>query len=94
MPEILQPSTEPASHGEDHARDRSALGDYLSAPPSREALAEILRMMGARPRDILRRRGTPYVELGLDDPALSDEEILEAMIANPILIDSPAGLAA
>ncbi|MBB4005725.1 MAG: ArsC/Spx/MgsR family protein [Aurantimonas endophytica] len=70
-----------------------AFDDYLTAPPSREALAEILRMMGARPRDILRRWGTPYVELGLDDPALSDEELLEAMIANPVLIARPLGLA-
>ena len=74
--------------------DAAAIGDYLTAPPSREALAEILRIMGARPRDMLRRRGTPYAELGLDDPALSDEEILEAMIANPILIDRPAALPA
>ncbi|NDV88698.1 hypothetical protein GTW51_18525 [Aurantimonas aggregata] len=85
---------EAASHGDHPAGNALAIGDYLSAPPSREALAEILRMMGTRPRDMLRREGTPYVELGLDDPALSDEELLEAMIANPVLIAAPAGLAA
>ena len=92
--DFVQSSNDDALHVDRFLRDAAAIRDYLAAPPSREALAEILRMIGARPRDILRRRGTPYVELGLDDPALSDEEILEAMIANPILIDSPAELAA
>jgi arsenate reductase-like glutaredoxin family protein len=85
-----QSATDGASSVDRFIRDAAAIRDYLAAPPSREALAEILRMIGARPRDILRRKGTPYVELGLDDPALSDEEILGAMIANPVLIDRPA----
>ncbi|MBX9875593.1 MAG: arsenate reductase (glutaredoxin), partial [Beijerinckiaceae bacterium] len=45
--------------------------------------------MGARPRDILRERGTPYAELGLGDPALSDDALLDAMMAHPILINRP-----
>ncbi|WP_062013461.1 arsenate reductase (glutaredoxin) [Aureimonas sp. AU4] len=63
--------------------------EYLKTPPSREVLAELLDMMGLRPRDILREKGTPYAELGLGDPKLSDEELLAAMAAHPILIERP-----
>ena len=63
--------------------------EYLKNPPSRETLIELLDMMGLKPRDILRRRGTPYDELGLDDPKLSDEELLQAMMEHPILIERP-----
>ncbi|GGD87619.1 arsenate reductase [Aureimonas endophytica] len=63
--------------------------EYLKDPPSREVLSELLDMMGLKPRDILREKGTPYAELGLDDPRLSDEELLEAMMAHPILINRP-----
>ncbi|MBB4005413.1 MAG: arsenate reductase (glutaredoxin) [Aurantimonas endophytica] len=63
--------------------------EYLKNPPSRETLIELLDMMGMKPRDILRQKGTPYAELGLDDPALSDEELLQAMMAHPILINRP-----
>ncbi|KQT83171.1 arsenate reductase (glutaredoxin) [Aurantimonas sp. Leaf443] len=63
--------------------------EYLKAPPSRETLIELLDAMDLKPRDILRRKGTPYLELGLDDPKLSDEELLAAMIAHPILIERP-----
>ena len=63
--------------------------EYLKNPPSRETLIELLDMMGLKPRDILRKRGTPYFELGLDDPKLSDEELLQAMMEHPILIERP-----
>ena len=63
--------------------------EYLKTPPSRETLIELLDVMGMKPRDILRKNGTPYAELGLDDPKLDDEEILDAMIEHPILIDRP-----
>ena len=52
-------------------------------------LQELLDMMGLKPRDILREKGTPYHELGLDDPKLSDEELLQAMMEHPILINRP-----
>ena len=63
--------------------------EYLKTPPSREVLIELLDVMGMKPRDILRKKGTPYAELGLDDPALGDEELLDAMMAHPILIERP-----
>jgi arsenate reductase len=63
--------------------------EYLKTPPSRETLTELLDVMGLKPRDILREKGTPYAELGLDDPKLSDEELLDAMMAHPILINRP-----
>lgn len=63
--------------------------EYLVTPPSREELVRLLGRMGARPRDVLRESGTPYAELGLGDPALSDDALLDAMMAHPILINRP-----
>lgn len=63
--------------------------EYLQDPPSRETVVELLNMMGMKPRDLLRQKGTPYAELGLDDPQLNDEELLQAMMAHPILINRP-----
>lgn len=63
--------------------------EYLKTPPSRERLVELLAMMGIRPRDLLRRKGTPYEALGLDDPALTDDQLIDAMLAEPILINRP-----
>lgn len=63
--------------------------EYLSTPPSRVRLLELLALMSSRPRDILRRKSTPYDELGLDDPTLSDEQLIDAMVAHPILINRP-----
>lgn len=62
---------------------------YLKTPPSRAELLELLQRMGMRPRDILRRRGTPYDELGLDDPAKTDDELIDAILAHPILMERP-----
>lgn len=63
--------------------------EYLKAPPSREQLVTLLSMMQITPRDLLRRKGTPYDELGLDNPALSDTQLIDTMIAHPILINRP-----
>ena len=63
--------------------------EYLKTPPSRERMQELLAAMGMKPRDILRRSGTPYDELGLDNPALTDDEILDALEAHPILMQRP-----
>lgn len=63
--------------------------EYLKTPPSRERLVELIRAMGITPRDLLRQKGTPYDELGLDDPKWTDDEIIDFMIAHPILINRP-----
>ena len=63
--------------------------EYLKTPPSRDELADLIRRMGVPVRDVLRRKGTPYDELGLDDPSLTDDRLLDAMMAHPILINRP-----
>ena len=63
--------------------------EYLKTGWSRERLEELLAAMPARPRDILREKGTPAAELGLIDPAVSDAAILDAMVAHPILVNRP-----
>jgi len=63
--------------------------EYLKTPPSRERLVELIRKMGITPRALLRRRGTPYDELGLDDPKWTDDQIIDFMITYPILINRP-----
>jgi arsenate reductase (glutaredoxin) len=63
--------------------------EYLKTPPSRQRLVELIAAMGITPRDLLREKGTPYAELGLADPKWSDEQILDFMLAHPILINRP-----
>lgn len=63
--------------------------EYLKTPPSRETLLDLIARMGMPVRDLLREKGTPFAELGLDDPTLSDEALLDAMMAHPILINRP-----
>jgi len=63
--------------------------EYLKTPPSRETLQALIAAMGLTPRALLREKGTPYAELGLSDPALGDEALLDAMMAHPILINRP-----
>jgi arsenate reductase len=63
--------------------------EYLKTGWTRSGLQEPLAAMSARPRDILREKGTPAAELGLLDPAVSDDQILEAMVAHPILVNRP-----
>ena len=63
--------------------------DYVKKPPSAAQIRAVLKEMGMRPRDLLRRRGTPYDELGLDDKRLSDAALIAAMAEHPILIERP-----
>lgn len=63
--------------------------EYLKAPPTRARLIELIRAMGLPARDILRKKGTPYEELGLDDKSLSEDQLIDAMLAHPILIERP-----
>ncbi|MBW9112255.1 arsenate reductase (glutaredoxin) [Rhizobium cauense] len=63
--------------------------EYLKTPPTRERLVELIAAMGIPVRALLRQKGTPYDELGLADASLSDNQLLDAMIAHPILINRP-----
>jgi arsenate reductase len=63
--------------------------DYLKTGWTRELLESLMAAMSARPRDIMRDKGTPAAELGLLDPAVSDERILAAMLEHPILVNRP-----
>jgi arsenate reductase (glutaredoxin) len=63
--------------------------EYLKVPPDRQTLLDLIKHMGIRVRDLLRRKGTPYDELGLDDPKWTDDQLIDAMLANPILINRP-----
>lgn len=58
-------------------------------PPSRERLVKLIEAMGITPRDLLREKGTPYGELGLADPKWVDDELIDFMLAHPILINRP-----
>ena len=63
--------------------------EYLKNPPDRARLIELTRAMGISVRALLREKGTPYAELGLADPKWSDEELIDFMLAHPILINRP-----
>ncbi|CAM5594619.1 arsenate reductase [Aquamicrobium terrae] len=63
--------------------------EYLKTPPSRDMLTQLIARMGISVRELLREKGTPYAELGLGNPALSDAQLLDAMMAHPILINRP-----
>ena len=63
--------------------------EYLKTPPSRGELASLIGRMGISARDLLRKKGTLYDELKLDDPALTDEQLIDAMMAHPIFINRP-----
>ncbi len=63
--------------------------EYLKTPPSRALLVEMIARAGLTPRDLLREKGTPYAELGLGDESLTDEALIDAMMAHPILINRP-----
>ena len=62
---------------------------YLETPPSREELVSLIRRMAASPRDLLREKGTPYAELNLGDFSLTDDQLIDAMMEHPILINRP-----
>ncbi len=88
-------------HNPDCGTSRNALGmirnagiephviEYLKTPPSRALLQRLVARMGLSVRDLLREKGTPYAELGLGDEALTDDQLLDAMLAHPILINRP-----
>ena len=63
--------------------------EYLKTPPSREKLIELIGAMRITPRKLLREKGTPYAELGLGDPKWTDDELLDFLLAHPILINRP-----
>lgn len=63
--------------------------EYLQSPPTRDELVALIARMGIPVRDLLRQKGTPYADLGLDNMALSDDQLLDAMMAHPILINRP-----
>jgi arsenate reductase len=63
--------------------------EYLKTPPSRDELKDLLRRMAMTPRALLRRKGTPYDELGLDDASWTDDELIDLMLRHPILIERP-----
>ena len=66
-----------------------AVIEYLKSPPSRERLVELIDAMKMRPRDLLREKGTPYADLGLGNAGWTDGELVDFMIAHPILINRP-----
>jgi len=63
--------------------------EYLKTPPDRATLTALIAAMGVPVRALLREKGTPYAELGLDDPALGEDALIDAMLAHPILINRP-----
>ena len=72
-----------------HAGVEPRVIDYQRDPPTRMRLVALIQAAGLSVRDALRQKGTPYLELGLDDPALSDDDLLDAMLRHPILINRP-----
>ena len=69
--------------------DEPDIIDYLQHPPARATLIAMIRDAGLTVREAIRQKGTPYMELGLDNPQLSDALLLDAMLAHPILINRP-----
>jgi len=69
--------------------EEPAVIEYLKNPPDRATLQQLIAQMGMPVRDLLRRKGTPYDELGLDDPKWTDEQLIGFMLAHPILINRP-----
>jgi len=63
--------------------------EYLKTPPSKAELKNLLKQMGMTPRQLLRRRGTPFDELGLADPGKTDDQLIDAILAHPILMERP-----
>ncbi len=63
--------------------------EYLKTPPSVNELRGLIERMGVQPRDLLREKGTPYAEMGLDNPDLTDAQLVDVMLAHPILINRP-----
>ena len=72
-----------------HAGIEPHVIEYLKTPPSRALLQQLAIRMSLSVRELLREKGTPYAELGLDNAALTDDQLLDAMMAHPILINRP-----
>lgn len=72
-----------------NAGEQPRIIEYLKTPPSRADLVDLIARAGITPRELLRRKGTPYDELGLDDATLTDDQLIDAMVAHPILINRP-----
>ncbi|MDO1584812.1 arsenate reductase (glutaredoxin) [Rhizobium oryzicola] len=72
-----------------HAGIEPTVIEYLKTPPARDVLQKMISDAGLTVRQAIREKGTPYAELGLDDPDLTDEQLLDAMLAHPILINRP-----
>jgi arsenate reductase (glutaredoxin) len=101
MPPATNPTDVIIYHNPDCDTSRNVLGlirnagiephviEYLKTPPSRVLLKSLIERMGASVRDVMRVKGTPYRELKLDDPAITDDQLLDAMMAHPILINRP-----
>jgi arsenate reductase (glutaredoxin) len=88
-------------HNPDCGTSRNALGiirnagiephviEYLKTPPARALLKQLIERMGLTARSVVRDKGTPFNDLGLADPGLTDDQLLDAMMAHPILINRP-----
>jgi arsenate reductase (glutaredoxin) len=63
--------------------------EYLKTPPGRDKLLELVTAMGGSVRSVLRQKGTPYAELQLDDPKWTDDQLLDFMVAHPVLMNRP-----
>ena len=72
-----------------HAGIEPEVIEYLKTPPTRERLVQLIARAGLGVREAIRQKGTPYLERGLDDPALDDVALLDAMLREPILIQRP-----
>lgn len=72
-----------------HAGIEPTVIEYLHEPLTRDRLVELIAAAGLGVRDALRKKGTPYEALGLDDPTMTDEQLIDAMLAEPILINRP-----
>jgi arsenate reductase (glutaredoxin) len=72
-----------------HSGTEPKVIEYLKTPPSKAELKNLLKQMGMTPRQLLRRRGTPFDELGLGDPAKTDDQLIDAILAHPILMERP-----
>jgi arsenate reductase (glutaredoxin) len=72
-----------------NARVEPHVIEYLKTPPTRLLMRQLITRIGVPVRAVIREKGTPYKELGLDDPLLTDDQLLNAMMAHPILINRP-----
>jgi len=72
-----------------HAGIEPMVIEYLLNPPTRAELIGLIQDAGLSPRDALREKGTPYAELGLSNPDLADDQLIDAMLAHPVLINRP-----